>query len=260
MDQLKKQLELQLIGNAIKDKCLSSDKVIFAESWCSQERVIRFTLPALRNAGDYCDNKQGRWKTGDVIMLEASNAPGSFIVNCVLDVSSAKRNVVHMIRRLLGVEIDTTVETAVIKTWDLTPADGKINTLLSNFDRFIDDDLSGFAAMFDAQEYTEGMRLRVELNKYERNLQAREACLRAHGTTCAVCGMNFARVYGPEFAGIIEVHHKVPISEIGEKYVVDPVKDLIPVCPNCHAALHSKKGGVYTVEELKSIIRENHNG
>ena len=29
--------------------------------------------------------------------------------------------------------------------------------------------------------------------------------------------------------------------------------DLIPVCPNCHTALHSKKGGVYTIEELKKM-------
>ena len=54
--------------------------------------------------------------------------------------------------------------------------------------------------------------------------------------------MSFENTYGPEFKDIIEVHHIVPISEIGEKYVVDPVRDLIPICPNCHAAIHSKSG------------------
>jgi len=76
--------------------------------------------------------------------------------------------------------------------------------------------------------------------------------LAANGTACAVCGIDFAKEYGPEFAGKIEVHHIVPISEIGETYVIDPVKDLVPVCPNCHTALHSKKDGVYSIEELKA--------
>jgi len=36
------------------------------------------------------------------------------------------------------------------------------------------------------------------------------------------------------------VHHLVPISKIGKKYRVDPIKDLRPVCPNCHAVIHLK--------------------
>lgn len=34
---------------------------------------------------------------------------------------------------------------------------------------------------------------------------------------------------------------------------MDPVRDLIPVYPNCHTALHSKPDGVYGIEELKTI-------
>lgn len=44
------------------------------------------------------------------------------------------------------------------------------------------------------------------------------------------------------FANAVNKSALLPISEIGEKYVVDPVRDLIPVCPNCHAAIHSKSG------------------
>lgn len=54
--------------------------------------------------------------------------------------------------------------------------------------------------------------------------------------------MSFEKTYGPEFKNIIEVHHIVPLNQIGEAYVVDPINDLIPVCPNCHTALHSKHG------------------
>jgi 5-methylcytosine-specific restriction protein A len=54
--------------------------------------------------------------------------------------------------------------------------------------------------------------------------------------------MSFEKTYGPEFKDIIEVHHIVPLNQIGEAYAVDPINDLIPVCPNCHTALHSKHG------------------
>jgi predicted HNH restriction endonuclease len=54
------------------------------------------------------------------------------------------------------------------------------------------------------------------------------------------------------------VHHLVPLSEIGEEYIVDPIKDLRPVCPNCHAALHLG-GTCRTIEELQALV-ERHGG
>ena len=69
--------------------------------------------------------------------------------------------------------------------------------------------------------------------------------------------MNFALMYGPQFEDIIEVHHIVPVSQIGKTYVVDPIKDLIPVCPNCHAALHSKQNGTYTPDELQRLTSKD---
>lgn len=53
--------------------------------------------------------------------------------------------------------------------------------------------------------------------------QARAACLAYHGYTCKICGMSFEKTYGPEFKDIIEVHHIVPLNQIGEAYVVDPM-------------------------------------
>ena len=104
----------------------------------------------------------------------------------------------------------------------------------------------------------EGAKSRVTVNRYERNPIARQKCLEAKGYSCVVCGMNFEEVYGPMGKDFIHVHHVKPISEIGKKYEIDPVKDLVPVCPNCHAMLHhGTNGKVLTVKELKDIIKSN---
>lgn len=103
------------------------------------------------------------------------------------------------------------------------------------------------------EKLTEGTQKTLCTKRYERSRKARQVCLDYHGYSCKVCGMNAASVYGPEFRDIIEVHHIVPISQIGKNYVVDPIKDLIPVCPNCHAALHSKQNGTYTPDELQGL-------
>lgn len=108
-------------------------------------------------------------------------------------------------------------------------------------------------SLFDEELY-EGAPITVELTKYERNRAARLACIKHYGAVCQICGFDFKKQYGDDFEGMIEVHHKVPLSEIKENYEVDPINDLIPVCPNCHAAIHSKKNGYYTVEEIKKKV------
>ena len=100
----------------------------------------------------------------------------------------------------------------------------------------------------------EGSRCAVELDRFERSREAREACIAAHGAVCSICGFDFGKAYGPRFSGIVQVHHIVPLSVVDTEHDVDPVTDLIPVCPNCHIALHSKPGGVYTPGELRDIM------
>jgi 5-methylcytosine-specific restriction protein A len=68
--------------------------------------------------------------------------------------------------------------------------------------------------------------------------------------------MNFEEKYGEIGRNFIHVHHIVPISTIGQEYQIDPEKDLVPVCPNCHAMLHKgQNGNVLTVQELKELIK-----
>lgn len=100
----------------------------------------------------------------------------------------------------------------------------------------------------------EGAKGRVEVNRYERNPLNRAACIAGWGTTCQVCGFDFSAVYGPIGEGFIHVHHLTPVSRLGDGYVIDPVKDLLPVCPNCHAMFH-RADPPYPPEVLKAIIR-----
>ena len=103
----------------------------------------------------------------------------------------------------------------------------------------------------------EGALAGIISDKYERSKIARSMCIAFHGAKCAVCGFNFEERYGVSFAGLIHVHHITPISEVGYEHRVDPINDLIPVCPNCHMALHSKADGVYSVKELKQLLSEH---
>ena len=107
----------------------------------------------------------------------------------------------------------------------------------------------------EADVYNEGAVMQVKVNRYERNRDAREKCIEAKGCKCAVCGWDFEDVYGEIGRGFIHVHHLIPISSIGEDYVIDPINDLVPVCPNCHNMLH-RKDPPYKPEELKNKINK----
>lgn len=99
----------------------------------------------------------------------------------------------------------------------------------------------------------EGAVRAITVNAYERDPKARAKCIRAHGTACSVCGFSFAKAYGDIAKDYIHVHHLRPLSEVGEAHEVDPVRDLRPVCPNCHAVLH-RRVPAYGIEELRAII------
>jgi 5-methylcytosine-specific restriction protein A len=98
---------------------------------------------------------------------------------------------------------------------------------------------------------SEGAKKSIVVNAYDRNRKAREECVQHYGTDCAVCGFNFGEAFGELGEGFINVHHLKPISSIGKSYDVNPIQDLRPVCPNCHAMLHRKQ--VLSIEELIKI-------
>ena len=104
-------------------------------------------------------------------------------------------------------------------------------------------------------EYFEGAVRVIQVNAYERSPQARRECVAAHGASCVICGMDFEASYGPMAKGFIHVHHLRPLSMKSERHTVDPVVDLRPVCPNCHAVIHLG-GGCRSIEEVAAMLSE----
>jgi len=100
---------------------------------------------------------------------------------------------------------------------------------------------------------SEGTLSQVFVNRYERSRRARSICIAHHGNHCVVCGFDFEAVYGPIGKNKIHVHHLVPLSGKQQGYEVDPVRDLRPVCPNCHLIIHSKKEP-FTIKEAREMV------
>jgi hypothetical protein len=107
--------------------------------------------------------------------------------------------------------------------------------------------------------YSEGAKKTIVVNAYERSPAARKICLQAHGTSCRICKIDFGLIYGDIGRGFIHVHHLNPIAARGGAYVLDPIKDLCPVCPNCHSMLHHANP-ILTPEQLQAIIRSASSG
>lgn len=99
----------------------------------------------------------------------------------------------------------------------------------------------------------EGGLSRAVVARRERNPRNRLLCLRIHGYSCKVCGVDPRVIYG-EAGGIIEVHHLEPVSVLENPRPYDPETDLVPLCPNCHRAVHTRRPWPLSLEELTSIM------
>ena len=102
--------------------------------------------------------------------------------------------------------------------------------------------------------FTEGSVQRVLVNRYERDSRAREECIKHYGTKCFLCGFDFVAVYGEIMSGLIHVHHLKPLSSVQEGYQVDPLRDMRPICPNCHAVVHRREPP-YSVDDVGQLIK-----
>jgi hypothetical protein len=104
--------------------------------------------------------------------------------------------------------------------------------------------------------HEEGSVKQILVNRFERDVRARSACLNHYGATCKVCDNDLASQYGQAASGLIHVHHLAPLANTGITYRVDPIKDLRPVCPNCRAVIH-RRDPPYSIEEIQKFISAN---
>lgn len=108
--------------------------------------------------------------------------------------------------------------------------------------------------VLEPSRYAEGATRTVSVNVYERSSVARAKCIGYYGCACVVCGFDFEAVYGDMDKGFIHVHHLRSLSAVSREYQVDPIEDLRPACPNCHAMLHRSEPAL-SIKKLRSNIR-----
>ncbi|GAB4089565.1 HNH endonuclease [Hydrogenophaga soli] len=119
-----------------------------------------------------------------------------------------------------------------------------------------DEVVAGLATPHEGGEsdvLVEGAVRQVTANIYERDLDARARCIRAHGYRCAACTFDFGLAYGSAMEGFIHVHHLKTLASVKARHEVNPIEDLVPVCPNCHAVIHSVTPP-RSIEEVKAML------
>lgn len=103
------------------------------------------------------------------------------------------------------------------------------------------------------QADVEGALTLSTYKRRERSRRNRFLCLSIHGNRCAACGLDPLHLYGQQ-ADIIEVHHIEPLYLLEQPRAYCPERDLIPLCPNCHRLIHSRRPFPYSLEELRGVL------
>ncbi|MDD3118913.1 MAG: HNH endonuclease [Victivallales bacterium] len=104
-------------------------------------------------------------------------------------------------------------------------------------------------------EAEEGLkRYREYVVFYQRNqplINAKKA-LHQNDYRCEVCGFSFKDKYGTAAKECLEVHHINPLAEREGKSITK-IEDLILLCQNCHALIHSQRPPL-EIDALKEML------
>lgn len=98
----------------------------------------------------------------------------------------------------------------------------------------------------------EGSLTTIMTNKYERSRVNRARCLAHYGPRCQGCGEDPTVKYGALGKDVVHIHHLTPLSLMTGPDVVDPLLDLVPLCPTCHNVVHRETPPV-ELERLREI-------
>ena len=110
---------------------------------------------------------------------------------------------------------------------------------------------------------TEGYTINTERKVYVRSEKLRNAAIE-HFThdgiiKCDCCDFEFKSFYGETYGTpCIEIHHLKPIFQYSNVDIYQTVetalKNLLPVCPNCHRVIHKKHITAGMISNFKSQI------
>ena len=102
------------------------------------------------------------------------------------------------------------------------------------------------------RDLLEGKPIFAVSKRYERSPVVRARAIALHGCSCCVCGLNFSESYGSIGDGFIHIHHVERVADSGER-AINVREDVVPVCPNCHAMLHTRTPPLKP-EELSELL------
>ncbi len=108
----------------------------------------------------------------------------------------------------------------------------------------------------------EGMKATVERSVYARSAKLRDAAIDYYTKNgrilCGACRFDFEQRYGRLGRGFIEVHHHRPVfayeGQDLNKAIREALKNVSPLCSNCHRMVHRRRDKVLSVDELKALI------
>lgn len=279
----------QILIDWCKNRMDHSKDINFNIKHCVGKTYIKFTTNKIDNMLCPTNDNKGEWGNGHYIFYEINNRPNKVFIYCVVGVKDMDEQYREIFNLFLN---SKDKEVKVKKTYcierfeicdykdeeDIATIKNKLEIGLNdiienqiptfqkefenlwreiirdNFPNLLNNEVDS-EGVFSSERYTEGALTQIIVNKYERNIKARRKCLEAYGYTCKICGENLEDKYGDLGKDFIHVHHIIPLNEIKEEYDLDPLTDLIPICPNCHAIIH-RKNPAYTPNEIKAILRK----
>lgn len=111
----------------------------------------------------------------------------------------------------------------------------------------------------------EGTQSIIQTNVYKRSKKLREEAIRYYTINnkikCRICCFNFEDFYGEYGRGFIEIHHQKPIFQFNgddtEQTITEALRNVIPVCSNCHRMIHRRRENPLTLEEIRSYVRSD---
>ena len=110
---------------------------------------------------------------------------------------------------------------------------------------------------------SEGSKHLIETHVYKRSSTLRDYAIKFYKHSdgriiCNACDFDFNQAYPKVGDSFIEMHHIKPIFKLHDeniiKFLKDAVKDVIPVCSNCHRMIHRNRKYPLEINALKKLI------